>query len=75
MPSRSRVATKRGDTGARGLGTVRDLHDFHLRWREFRRFAVEAAGSAALNADQTATVEWLIVMADRIGEQDIAPRE
>jgi len=50
---------------------VRDLIDFHLRWHEFRPFAVEAAAAKALSDTQSETVDWLIKMADRIRKDDL----
>lgn len=50
---------------------VRDLIDFHLRWHEFRPFAVQAAAAKGLSDTQSETVDWLIKMADRIRNEDL----
>ncbi len=51
---------------------VRDLIDFHLRWHEFRPFAVQAAAVQGLSDTQSETVDWLIKMADRIRKEDLS---
>lgn len=53
----------------------RDLIDFYRRWPEFREIAVAIAARADLSAEQRETVNWLILLADRIDERDIAPLE
>jgi hypothetical protein len=50
----------------------RDLPDFLLRWQEFRNCVVEVAELKALSHDQQELVVWLIKMADRVGQQDLA---
>ncbi|WP_143079756.1 hypothetical protein [Bosea lupini] len=50
---------------------VRDLADFHLRWPEFRRRAVDVSQSAFLKPQDRETIMWLIRMADRIGPRDL----
>ncbi|WP_299626978.1 hypothetical protein [uncultured Tateyamaria sp.] len=51
---------------------MRDLIDFHLRWHEFRPFAVQAAAVQGLSDTQSETVDWLIKMADRIRKEDLS---
>ena len=53
----------------------RDLIDFYRRWSEFRGIAVSLAARADLSAVQRETVEWLILLVDRVGERDIGPLE
>ncbi len=53
------------------LGPPRDLVDFHLRWREFRPKAEEAARHFSPGSDARETITWLINLADRIGARDI----
>jgi hypothetical protein len=50
---------------------VRDLADFHVRWREFRNKAMNARDNAALGPEERETIAWLIRMADRIGRSDL----
>ena len=47
-----------------------DLIDFHLRWRQFRPFAMRAMESASNQADRQ-TIEWLITLADRVSQNDL----
>lgn len=58
-----------------GVGSIRDLADFHLRWSEFRGLAQAATESPGLPWDQRQVLTWLILLADRVGESDIAPRD
>lgn len=55
--------------------TVRDVADFHVRWAEFRPAAEAAAQSSALPVEQREIMSWLIRLADRVGESDVAPRK
>ena len=50
----------------------RDLADFHLRWQEFRPFAVAAAEREHLSGAERDVVRWLIQLADRVGRRDLA---
>ena len=50
----------------------RDLADFHLRWADFRPCMVALQTDAGLRPDQRETLGWLIVLSDRISEQDIS---
>jgi hypothetical protein len=52
-----------------------DLIDFYSRWPEFREVAVALAGRADLSASQRDTVNWLILLVDRIGPRDLGPLE
>jgi hypothetical protein len=61
--------------GRRRKKPPRDLIDFYRRWPEFREIAVALAGRADLSGAQRDTVNWLISLVDRIGEQDIGPLE
>ncbi len=54
-----------------GKDQVTDLMDFHLRWNEFRGHAVSVSKKPNLNSTEQTTIDWLIRMADRIGEADI----
>jgi hypothetical protein len=51
----------------------RDLIDFYRRWPEFREVAVALGARADLSPLQRETVSWLILLIDRLGEQDIEP--
>ncbi len=53
---------------------VKDLMDFFLRWSEFRESAVEVSQLSELEDHQKAVVHWLIILADRISQADLAPR-
>ena len=50
---------------------IRDLADFHLRWRDFKPMAIGARDTPALSNEQRAVIDWLIRMADKIGPRDI----
>ncbi|MEO1748567.1 MAG: hypothetical protein AAFR27_08110, partial [Pseudomonadota bacterium] len=53
---------------------VRDVPDFYYRWDDLRDRIVPALqGQAVLDLEQREILYWLIQMADRIGEVDIAP--
>lgn len=56
------------------VADVRDVVDFHLRWREFRSIAIAAAGNTALKPDERGVIEWLVALADRVGERDVQPQ-
>jgi len=64
-----------GGSGRRRRKPPRDLIDFYRRWLEFREIAVALAARADLSAEQRETVNWLILLVDRIGERDIGPLE
>lgn len=49
----------------------KDLADFHLRWPEFRPFALELLSSTNLTAQQTETLKWLVALSDRVGAGDV----
>jgi len=55
------------------IAAIRDVADFHLRWREFRVAAVRVAGHPALDPEERGVVGWLIALADRVGEGDVRP--
>ena len=70
--SQGQATGKAGSRRRRGK-SPRDLIDFYRRWPEFREIAVALAGRADLSPAQRDTVNWLILLVDRIGERDIAP--
>jgi hypothetical protein len=49
---------------------IRDVIDFHLRWPEFRNEALDAA--KVLSDPKREIISWLIALADRVGEADVA---
>jgi hypothetical protein len=49
----------------------KDVLDFHLRWRDFRRLAKITANRPELSEDERVVLRWLIELADRIGERDL----
>ena len=49
----------------------KDLADFHLRWTEFRPFALELLSSTNLTAHQTETLKWMVALSDRVGADDV----
>jgi hypothetical protein len=53
----------------------RDLVEFHLRWREFRSLAIVTGERAELPEDEREVIRWLVMLADRIGQRDIAQNE
>jgi hypothetical protein len=67
-------ASGKGGSGRRRK-PPRDLIDFYRRWPEFREIAVALARRGDLSTEQRETLSWLILLADRVGEQDIEPRE
>ena len=75
-------ANRPGQAGGDGGGTSRpdrepprDLIDFFRRWSEFREIAIALARRADLPPDERETVNWLILLVDRIGERDIGSLE
>lgn len=48
-----------------------DLVDFHLRWREFRPFALGALTASDLTPLERATIRWLVTLSDRVSDDDI----
>ncbi len=50
---------------------VRDVADFHLRWREFRPLALGLGQSARLTVAEADTLGWMIALLDRIGPKDL----
>jgi hypothetical protein len=52
-----------------------DLIDFYRRWPEFRASAAALAERRGLSPIERATVKWLIVLADRIGDHDLGPKD
>jgi hypothetical protein len=64
-----------GGSGRRRRKSPRDLIDFYRRWPEFREIAVALAQRADLSVAQRETINWLILLVDRIGERDIGPLE
>jgi hypothetical protein len=50
---------------------VRDVADFHLRWREFRPEMTALAETRKLTARQREILNWLILLTDRIGPGDV----
>lgn len=58
-----------------GQVAVRDLIDFYRRWHEFRQTAERLEDRADLSPAERQTVHWLILLADRVGEQDLTSEE
>lgn len=54
------------------LSDIRDLSDFHLNWTSFRSIAagLTCTGSR-LAIEERLVVEWLVRLADRVGEADL----
>ncbi|MGJ5175262.1 hypothetical protein ACQR16_10185 [Bradyrhizobium oligotrophicum] len=52
---------------------ARDLIDFYRRWGEFRDSATALSQRAELPPDERETLRWMILLVDRIGEQDVGP--
>ena len=54
------------------LSEVRDVSDFHLNWRSYRQIAVRLVeNEGRLDDHERIVLDWLICMADRIGEADL----
>jgi len=68
-----RDAGKNGGTRRRRRKPPGDLIEFYRRWQEFRGVAVAVSRRADLSAEQRDTVNWLILLVDRIGEHDVGP--
>ncbi|WP_315766899.1 MULTISPECIES: hypothetical protein [unclassified Bradyrhizobium] len=51
----------------------RDLIDFYRRWTDFRPAAVYLAGRTDLSILERQTIQWLILLVDRISEHDLHP--
>ena len=50
---------------------ARDLIDFHLRWPEFRPYAIDILGRPGLSDAEAETLRALIDLADRVRENDL----
>lgn len=50
---------------------VRDVADFHTRWREFRPVALGLGQSTRLTGAEADTLGWMIALLDRIGPKDL----
>lgn len=50
---------------------IRDVADFHLRWREFRPIAAALGRNPALSEAEADTLAWMIELLDRIGPRDV----
>jgi hypothetical protein len=50
----------------------RDLADFHLRWPDYKQVAIDAAHAPGMPSDQREVLEWLVRLADRVGQKDIS---
>jgi len=62
-----------GGSPRRRRDPPRDLIDFYRRWADFRDVATRLAGRADLSPLQRATLNWLVLLADRVGENDLRP--
>jgi hypothetical protein len=51
----------------------RDLIDFYQRWSDFRPVVAALANRPGLSLSEQQTVQWLILLMDRISERDIGP--
>jgi hypothetical protein len=69
----NRLGSHEGGSRRRRRKPPRDLIDFYRRWPEFREIAAALAHRADLSAAQRDTVNWLILLVDRIGERDLGP--
>lgn len=49
---------------------ARDLADFYLRWVEFRPHVIAIADGAGLSSTQAEMLNWLVELADKVGESD-----
>jgi hypothetical protein len=68
--------SRSGDEGKSQQGeqiAPRDLIDFYRRWADFRPAALDLAQRSDLSALERQTIHWLILLVDRIGEQDLEP--
>lgn len=50
---------------------VRDVADFHSRWREFRPVALGLGQKRRLTEAEADTLAWMIALLDRIGPKDL----
>lgn len=51
---------------------IRDLAEFYNQWPALRAWAVLAASKESLSDEEREVITWLTVLADRIGDRDIA---
>jgi hypothetical protein len=51
----------------------RDLIDFYQRWFDFRPTVAALADRSDLSLSERQTVQWLILLVDRISEHDLEP--
>jgi hypothetical protein len=71
------MSTFEGDGGPPGSrqearGAPSDLMDFYRRWPEFRQTAEALAERPDLSVLERQTLYWLIQLANRVGEDDLA---
>jgi hypothetical protein len=52
---------------------VRDLIDFYRRWSDFRQTAMQLVNRPDLSSSERLTVQWLVLLMDRISEHDLQP--
>ncbi len=61
----------RPDAQTKPAARVRDVADFHTRWREFRALALGLSQSGRLSEGEADTLGWMIAVLDRIGPKDL----
>ncbi len=59
------------DASAPRLPFPGDVAEFHLRWTEFRPYAIAALSADGLTPEQTETLRWMIALSDRVGGLDL----
>lgn len=69
------LGTPKAESDGPGRKQPYDLIDFYGRWAEFREIALALARRADLSASQRETINWLILLVDRINTSDIGPLE
>ncbi|NPU14081.1 hypothetical protein HL666_25260 [Bradyrhizobium sp. 83002] len=73
MSAPNKSQGREGGPRRRRRDPPRDLIDFYRRWSDFRDVATGLAGRADISAIQKSTLNWLILLADRVGENDLRP--
>ena len=64
-----------GDKMPIAVEGIRDLSEFHLNWGDFRPLiSALQRDRERLDEDERAILGWLILLADRIGDDDLMRR-
>jgi hypothetical protein len=67
------ISDGNGEEGEGDKKAPHDLIDFYRRWGDFRPAALRLADRPDLSVLERQTIQWLILLVDRIGERDLHP--